>query len=158
MYIRTVVFNGVLNLLGIKGIYLQMLNFCFDDMSNILYFVNSTHCNAYRKQLFNVIHCCRGTVCSKFSHAVQSYPKCCGNFGQQCVSFWFVLNFIPYNLDMENIIIHTKTRDVLPSISSTTLHRRYNEHANSKSVQSSPIWRYSVFHLFHILSLKCSWY
>ena len=98
-----------------------MLNFCFDDMSNILYFVNSTHCNAYRKQLFNVIHCCRGTVCSKFSHAVLSYPKCWGNFGQQYFSFWFILNFIPYNLNMENIIIHTKTRDVLPSISSTIL-------------------------------------
>ena len=35
---------------------------------------------------------------------------------------------MPYNLNMENIIIHNKTRDMLPSI--------------SKSVQSSPIWRF----------------
>ena len=49
---------------------------------------------------------------------------------------------MPYNLNMENIIIHDKTRDMLPSISSTILHVRYSEHANSKSVQRSPIWRY----------------
>ena len=46
---------------------------------------------------------------------------------------------------MENIIIHNKTRDMLPSISSTILHVRYSEHANSKSVQSSPIWRYALW-------------
>ena len=51
---------------------------------------------------------------------------------------------MPYNLNMENIIIHNKTRDMLPSISSTILHVRYSEHANSKSVQSSPIWRYKM--------------
>ena len=46
---------------------------------------------------------------------------------------------------MENIIIHNKTRDMLPSISSTILHVRYNEHANSKSVQSSPIgWYWEI--------------
>ena len=50
---------------------------------------------------------------------------------------------MPYNLNMENIIIHNRTRDMLLSISSTILHVRYSEHANSKSVQSSPIWRYS---------------
>ena len=55
---------------------------------------------------------------------------------------------MPYNLNMENIIIHDKTRDMLPSISSTILHVRYSEHANSKSVQSSPIWRYSSGELF----------
>ena len=49
---------------------------------------------------------------------------------------------MPYNLNMENIIIHTKTCDMLPSISSTILHVRCSEHVNSKSVQSSPIWRY----------------
>ena len=49
---------------------------------------------------------------------------------------------MPYNLNMEIIIIHNKTRDMLPSISNTILHVRYSEHANSKSVQSSPIWRY----------------
>ena len=49
---------------------------------------------------------------------------------------------MPYNLNMENIIIHDKTCDMLLSISSTILHVRYSEHANSKSVQSSPIWRY----------------
>ena len=49
---------------------------------------------------------------------------------------------MPYNLNMKNIIIHNKTHDMLPSISSTILHERYSEHANSKSVQSSPIWRY----------------
>ena len=43
---------------------------------------------------------------------------------------------------MENIIIQNKTRDMLLSISSTILHVRCSEHANSKSVQSSPIWRY----------------
>ena len=31
---------------------------------------------------------------------------------------------------------------MVPSISSTILHVRYGEHANSKSVPSSPIWRY----------------
>ena len=46
---------------------------------------------------------------------------------------------MPYNLNMENIIIQTKTRDMLPSITSTILHVRYSDHANSKSVQSSPI-------------------
>ena len=51
---------------------------------------------------------------------------------------------MPYNLNMENIIIHSKTRDMLPSISSTILHVRYSEHANSKSVLSSPIWRYPI--------------
>ena len=50
---------------------------------------------------------------------------------------------MPYNLNMENIIIHNKTRDMPPSISSTILHVRYSEHANSKIVQSSPIWRYA---------------
>ena len=59
---------------------------------------------------------------------------------------------MPYNLDMENIIIHNKTCDMLPSISSTILHVRYSEDANSKSVQSSPIWQYHfpfiVFLLF----------
>ena len=45
---------------------------------------------------------------------------------------------MPYNLNMENIITHNMTRDMLPSISSTILHVRYSEHANSKSVQSSP--------------------
>ena len=54
---------------------------------------------------------------------------------------------MPYNLNMENIIIHIKTRDMLPSISGTILHVRYSEHANSKSVQSSPIWRYNKFPL-----------
>ena len=49
---------------------------------------------------------------------------------------------MPYNLNMENIIIHTKTCDMLPSISSNILHVNYSEHAISKSVQSSPIWRY----------------
>ena len=34
---------------------------------------------------------------------------------------------------------------MLLSISSTILHVRYSEHANSKSVQSSPIWRYWLF-------------
>ena len=48
-----------------------------------------------------------------------------------------------HNLNMENIIIHNKTRDMPPSISSTILHVRYSEHTDSKSVQSSPIWRYS---------------
>ena len=48
-----------------------------------------------------------------------------------------------HNLNMENIIIHNKTRDMHPSISSTILHVRYSEHADFKSVQSSPIWRYS---------------
>ena len=43
---------------------------------------------------------------------------------------------MPYKLNMENIIIHNKTRDMLPSISSTILHARYSELANSKSVQS----------------------
>ena len=52
---------------------------------------------------------------------------------------------MPYNLNMENIIIHDKTRDMPPSISSTILHVRYSEHANSKSVQSSPIWQYVIF-------------
>ena len=47
-----------------------------------------------------------------------------------------------YNLNVENIIIHDKTCDMPPSISSTILHVRYIEHANSKSVQSFPIWRY----------------
>ena len=107
-----------------------------------LYFVNSTHHNAYRNILFKIIHWCKRTVCSKFPHAVQSNPKCWGNFGQQYFSFQFILNFMSYNLNMENIIIHNKTRDMLPSISSTILHMRYSEHANSKSVQSSPIWRY----------------
>ena len=51
---------------------------------------------------------------------------------------------MPYSLNMENIIIHTETRDMLPSISSTILHVRYSEHANSKSVQNSPIWRYHM--------------
>ena len=51
---------------------------------------------------------------------------------------------MPYNLNMENIIKHNKTRDMLPSISSTILHVRYSEHANWKSVQSSPIWRYMI--------------
>ena len=51
---------------------------------------------------------------------------------------------MPYNLNMENIIIHNETRDMLPSISSTILHVRYSDYANSKSVQSSPIWRYRV--------------
>ena len=46
---------------------------------------------------------------------------------------------MPYNLNMENIIIHNKTRDMLPSISSTIIHVRYSEHANSKSVQSSGV-------------------
>ena len=49
---------------------------------------------------------------------------------------------MPYNRYVENIIIHNKTRDMLPSISSNILHVRLSEHANSKSVQSSPIWRY----------------
>ena len=49
---------------------------------------------------------------------------------------------MPYNLNMENIIIHNKTHDMLPSISRTILQVRYSEHVNSKSVQSSPIWRY----------------
>ena len=53
---------------------------------------------------------------------------------------------MPYNLDMENTIIHNKTHDMLPSISSTILHVRYSEHANWKSVQSSPIWRYQCQH------------
>ena len=112
-----------------------------------LYFVNCTHHNAYRNLLFKVIHWCRRTVCSKFPNAVQSYPKCLGNFGQQYFSFLMILNFMPYNLNMENIIIHNKTRDMLPSISSTILHARYSELANSKSVQSSPIWRYYLHHL-----------
>ena len=104
--------------------------------------MNSTHYNAYRNLLFKVIHWCRRTVCSKFPSAVQSYPKCWGNVGQQYFSFKFILNFMPYSLSMENIIIHNKTHDMLPSISSTILHVRYSEHANSKIVQSSPIWRY----------------
>ena len=45
---------------------------------------------------------------------------------------------MPGNLNMENIIIHSKTRDMLPFISSTILHVRYSEHANSKSVQKFP--------------------
>ena len=50
---------------------------------------------------------------------------------------------MPYNLNMENIIVHNKTHDMLPSISSTILRVKYSELANSKSVQSSPIWRYA---------------
>ena len=49
---------------------------------------------------------------------------------------------MPYNLDMENIMIHNKTCDMLTSISSTILHVRYSEHANSKGVQISRVWRY----------------
>ena len=128
-----------------KGIYLQIINFLLWWYEQDQYFVNSTHHNAYRNLLFKVIHWCIRTVCSKFIHAVQSYPKCWGNFGQQYLSFWYILNFMPYNFNMENIIIHNKTRDMLPSISSTILHMRYSEHANSKSVQSSPIWRYWPF-------------
>ena len=107
--------------------------------------MNSTHRNSYRKQLFKVIRCCRRTVFPKFPHAVQSYPKCWGNIGQQYFSFWFIQNLMPYNLNIENIIIHNKTRDMLPFIFSTILHVRCSEHANSKSVQSPPIWRYIFF-------------
>ena len=119
MLVRTVVFNGVLNLLGIKGIYLQMINFLLWWYEQDLHFGNSTHHNAYRNLLFKAIHWCRRTVCSKFPHAVQSYPKYWGNFGQQYFSFYNILNFMPYNVNMENIIIHNKTRDMPPSISST---------------------------------------
>ena len=136
-------FNGVLNLLGIKGIYLQMINFLLWWYEQDLCFVNSTHHNAFRNLLFKVIHWCKITICSKFPHAIQSYLKCWGNFGQQYFSSYFILNFMQYNLNMENIILHNKTRDMLPSISSTILHVRYSEHANSKSVQSFPIWWYS---------------
>ena len=135
-------FNGVLNLLGIKGTYLQMNNFSLWWHEQDLYLVISTHHNAYSNLLFKVNHWCTRTVCSKFSHAVQGYPKCWGNFGQQYFSFSFVLNLMSYNLNKKNIIIHNKTRDMLPSISSTILHVRYSEHGNSKSVQSAPIWRY----------------
>ena len=138
MWVRTVVFNGVLNLLGIKGIYLQMISVILWWYEQDLYFLNSTHHNAYKNPLFKVIHWCRGTVCSKIPHAVQSYPKCWSNFGQQYLSFLFILNCMPYNLNMKNIIIHNKTCDMLPSISSTILHVRYSEHANSKSIQISP--------------------
>ena len=63
---------------------------------------------------------------------------------------------MPYNLYKENIIIHNKTRDILPSISSTILHVRYSEHANSKSVQSSPIWRYNGNQLYQYVELSAS--
>ena len=125
-----------------------MIEFLFWWYEQDLYFVNSTQHNAYKNLLFKVIHWCRRTVCSKIPHAVQSYPKCWGNFGQQYFFFQIIQNVMPYNLDTENIIIHNKTRDMLPSISSTILHVRYNEHANSKSVQSSPIWRYWIGILF----------
>ena len=45
---------------------------------------------------------------------------------------------MPYNLNMENIIIHNKTRDMPPSISSTILHVRCSEHANSKVSKVPP--------------------
>ena len=45
---------------------------------------------------------------------------------------------MPYNLNMENIIVHNKTHDMLPSISSTILRVKYSEHANSKSVPKFP--------------------
>ena len=119
-----------------------MINFLLWRYEQDLHFVNSTHHNVYSNLLFKAIHWCRRTVCSKFPHAAQSYTKCWGNFGQQYFSFWFILNFMPYNLNMKNIIIHNKTRDMLPSISSTIIYVRCSEHANSKSVQSSPISRY----------------
>ena len=134
-----------------------MINFLLWWYEQDLHFVNSTHHNAYRNLLFKVIHWCIRTVCSKFPHAVQSYPKCWGNFGQQYFSLWFNLNFMPYNLNMENIIIHDKTCDMLPSISSTILHVRYSEYANSKSVQSSPIWRYiwTIYRRQEVTILMC---
>ena len=51
---------------------------------------------------------------------------------------------MPYNINMEINIIQNKTHDMLPSISSTILHVRCSEYANSESVQSSPIWRYGI--------------
>ena len=81
-------FNGVYNNLGIKGIYLQMIKFLLWWYEQDLYFVNSTHHNAYKNLLFKVIHWYRRTVCSKIPHTVQSYPKCWGNFGQQYFSFY----------------------------------------------------------------------
>ena len=42
---------------------------------------------------------------------------------------------MPYNLNMENIIIYNNTRDMPPSISSTILHVRCREHAENMQTQ-----------------------
>ena len=55
-----------LNLLGIKQIYLQMLNFGFDDMSKTYIFLIPHDVTLYRKQLFKVIHSCKRTFCQSF--------------------------------------------------------------------------------------------
>ena len=52
---------------------------------------------------------------------VQSYHKWGVTLTGNISPFQFILNSMPYNLNMENIVQHNETRDMLPSISSTML-------------------------------------
>ena len=86
--IRIVVFNCVLNLLGIKGIHLQMIQLLLWWYEQDIYFVNCTHHNAYRTPVFKVIHWCRKLF-------VQSFPmpsKVTPNSGVTLAS-----NIFPFN-------------------------------------------------------------
>ena len=81
-----------------------------------------------------------------------AFPLSC-NDDASCRERFVNMTKLHHLRDLHHHMLHNKTRDLLPSISSTILHVRDSEHANSKSVQSSPIWWYRKQGLLDLYSI-----